>query len=169
MVYAVRHWADWISGTALSQWLQGHLWVVPTSQSIHIVSLSVVFGCAVMISLRLLGVGASSGRSISQLVGTLMPWFYRALVALLLTRVVQTITEPMRQFGAAVFWSKMLMIIVALGLTALVAGAVGRDPAKWDAASTRPASAKLFALVSLGLWIGIIFCGRFIGYSSVDV
>jgi hypothetical protein len=30
-----------------------------------------------------------------------------------------------------------------------------------------PASAKLFALVSLGLWIGIIWCGRFIGYSHV--
>jgi hypothetical protein len=49
MTHVLRHWADWISGTALSQWLQGEVWLVPTSQSVHIVSLSVVFACAVMI------------------------------------------------------------------------------------------------------------------------
>jgi hypothetical protein len=140
---------------------------VPTSQSIHILALSVVFGCAVMLSLRLLGIGATSGRSVSRLVDSLVPWIYRALVALLLTGAVQTIAEPMRQFGTPAFWLKMLMIPVVLGLTAAFSGVVRRDRAKWDSAATRPAGAKVFALVSLGLWVGIIFCGRFIGYSHV--
>jgi hypothetical protein len=167
MAQLVRQWADWISSTALSQWCQNELWVVPTSQSIHILGLSVVFGCAVMISLRLLGIGAASARSVSQLLDSLVPWIYRALVALLLTGAVQTIAEPMRQFGTAAFWLKMLMIPLVLSLTAAFAGAVRRNPAKWDSAATRPASAKVFALVSLGLWVGIICCGRFIGYSHV--
>lgn len=167
MAHLVRQWADWISGTGLSQWFQSELWVVPTSQSIHILALSVVFGCAVMLSLRLLGIGATSGRSVSRLVDSLVPWIYRALVALLLTGAVQTIAEPMRQFGTPAFWLKMLMIPVVLGLTAAFSGVVRRDRAKWDSAATRPAGAKVFALVSLGLWVGIIFCGRFIGYSHV--
>jgi hypothetical protein len=41
---------------------------------------------------------------------------------------------------------------------------VRRNAAKWDALA-RPASARWFALISLRLWIGIIFCGRFIGYT----
>jgi Family of unknown function (DUF6644) len=167
MAPMVRQWADWISSTALSQWFQNELWVVPTSQSVHILGLSVVFGCAVMISLRLLGIGATTGRSVSRLISSLVPWIYRALVALLLTGAVQTIAEPMRQFGTPVFWLKMLMIPVVLGLTAAFAGVVRRNPAKWDSAATRPVGAKVFALVSLGLWVGIIFCGRFIGYSHV--
>lgn len=159
----VKHWADVISNTGLSQWFQNQLWVIPTSQSIHIVCVSVVFGCAVMISLRLLGLG--SGRSISQLVDTLVPWMYRALVVLLLTGTVQTIAEPLRQFVTPAFWWKMVMIVCVLTLTIVFARAVRANAAKWDAASMRPAGARVFALVSLGLWIGIIFCGRFIGYT----
>jgi hypothetical protein len=147
----------------LSGWLQDAAWVVPTSQSIHIVCVSVVFCCAVMISLRLLGLSAS-GRSVSQLVDTLVPWMYRALAVLLLTGLVQTIAEPVRQFVTPVFWCKMLMIMCVLVLTVCFARAVRRNAAKWDTAS-RPASAKWFALISLGLWVGIIVCGRFIGYT----
>jgi hypothetical protein len=158
-----HHWANWIASTALSGWLQNEAWVVPTSQSIHIVSVSVVFCCAVMIGLRLLGLSAS-GRSVSQLVDTLVPWMYRALVVLLLTGLVQTVAEPVRQFVTPVFWWKMLMIICVLMLTIRFARTVRRDSAKWDTVA-RPASAKWFALISLGLWISIIFCGRFIGYT----
>jgi len=120
-----------------------------------------------IVNLRLLGIGATSGRSVSRLIDSLVPWIYRALVALLLTGAVQIIAEPMRQFGTPAFWLKMLMIPVVLGLTAAFAGVVRRNPAKWDSAATRPAGAKVFALVSLGLWVGIIFCGRFIGYTHV--
>jgi hypothetical protein len=41
---------------------------------------------------------------------------------------------------------------------------VRRNVAVWDTPA-RPGSAKWFALISLGLWVGIIFCGRFIGYT----
>jgi type III secretory pathway component EscS len=167
MSHMVRQWADWLANTVLSQWFQNELWIVPTSQSIHILALSVVLGCAVMLSLRLLGIGATSGRCVSRLVDSLVPWIYRALVVQLLTGAVQTIAEPLRQFGTLAFWLKMLMIPVVLSLTAAFAGAVRRNPAKWDSAATRPASAKVFALVSLALWVGIIWCGRFIGYSHV--
>jgi hypothetical protein len=163
MLRITHHWANWIASTALSGWLQNEAWLVPTSQSIHIVSVSVVFCCAVMIDLRLLGLSAS-GRSVSQLVGTLVPWMYRALVVLLLTGLVQTVAEPVRQFVAPVFWWKMLLIICVLALTVCFAHAVRRNAAKWDT-PTRPAGAKWFALISLGLWVGIIFCGRFIGYT----
>jgi hypothetical protein len=116
-----------------------------------------------MLSLRLLGFNAS-GRSVSQLVDTLVPWMYRALAVLLLTGLVQIIAEPVRQFVAPVFWWKMLMIICVLALTVCFARAVRRNAVKWDTAP-RPAGARRFALISLGLWVGIIFCGRFIGYT----
>lgn len=164
MKTVVRHWADWIASTAPSVWLQNAGWVIPTSQSIHIVSVSLVFGCAVMISLRLLGVSAS-GRRVSQLVDTLVPWMYAGLVVLLFTGAVQTFAEPLRQFVTPAFWWKMFMILCVLTLTIWFARTVRRNAAKWDAPESRPGLARVFALISLGLWIGIIFCGRFIGYT----
>ena len=55
MLHITHRWADWLANTSWSNWLQNATWVVPTSQSIHIASVAVVFCCAVMISLRLLG------------------------------------------------------------------------------------------------------------------
>ena len=164
MLHVTHRWADWIANTSLSHWLQNVTWVVPTSQSIHIASVAVVFCCAVMISLRLLGLSAS-GRSVSQLVDTLVPWMYRALAVLLLTGAVQTVAEPVRQFVTPAFWLKMLMIPCVLALTIWFARQVRRNAAQWDTAGRRPAGAKWFALTSLCLWVGIIFCGRFIGYT----
>jgi hypothetical protein len=42
---------------------------------------------------------------------------------------------------------------------------VRRNAALWDAASSRPWPAKIFAVLSTLLWLAIIVCGRFIGYT----
>ena len=160
-----RPFADWMAGTPLSQAFQNHLWVVPTSQAIHIVCICVVFTSALMINLRLLGVGAS-GRSISQLTENLVPWMWRALVVLLLTGTVQTIAEPVRQVVTPVFWAKMAMIIIVATMTAAFARKVRASAARWDVSGTRPGGARAFAVGSSLLWIAIIVCGRFIAYTS---
>jgi len=159
-----RPFADWLSTTPLSKTMQDQAWVVPTSQSIHIIAVSIVFGSACMINLRLLGVGRS-GRSVSQLSNTLVPWMWRGLAVLLTTGLIQTVTEPVRQFVTPMFWAKMLMIIVVATMTALYARAVRRNAPEWDGASPRALRAKAFAIISTVLWLAIIVCGRFIGYT----
>jgi hypothetical protein len=159
-----REFADWLTNTQLSKTLQDQAWVVPTSQSIHILAVSIVFGSACMINLRLLGAGRS-GRSVSQLSNTLVPWMWRGLVVLLFTGLVQTIAEPVRQFVTPMFWAKMMMIVVVATMTALYAKAVRRNAPVWDAAASRPGRAKAFAVLSTLLWLAIIVCGRFIGYT----
>jgi hypothetical protein len=156
--------ADWLAATPLSKTLSDQLWVVPMSQSIHILAVSAVFASALMINLRLLGVGVS-GRSISQLSQTLLPWMWRGLVVLLLTGIVQTLAEPVRQFVTPAFWAKMTLIIIVTAMTALFARAVRRNARLWDAGSSRPPQAKIFAVVSTLIWLAIIVCGRFIAYT----
>jgi hypothetical protein len=158
-----RATAEQIAGSGLSHTLQETSWLVPVSQSMHLVALSVLFAAALMISLRLLGVGAG-GRSVSLLAGTLLPWMWRALLLLLLTGVVQTITEPVRQFITPIFWLKMLLVAVLSLLTLWFSRTLRAHVAVWDSAQTRPAAAKLFAVVSITGWATVIVFGRFIGY-----
>jgi len=160
-----RPFADWLAGTPLSQLFQNQQWVVPTSQSIHIVCVCLVFTSALMINLRLLGVGAS-GRTISQLTRSLVPWMWGGLGVLLLTGAVQTIAEPVRQFVTPAFWAKMCMILTVAGMTTAFARKVRANASRWDAAGTRPTGARAFAIASSILWIAIIVCGRFIAYTS---
>lgn len=160
----LHDWAYQLAATQVSKWLLARQWIIVVSQSIHIVMLSLVFGCAVVVNLRLLGVSAS-GRPVSVLVRTLVPWTYVALLVLLVTGVLQTVAEPVREFVTPAFWAKMVMVLMAVLLTAALARAVRANRERWDCASTRPRRAALIAVTLLALWTAIIFCGRFIAYT----
>ena len=123
-----------------------------------------VFTSVITINLRLLGVGRA-GRSVSELTNTLTPIIWVALLVMLLTGTVQTIAEPVRQFITPAFWAKMAMIVVVATTTSLFARSVRANPSKWDDAARRPASGKVLAVVTTVLWVGIVVCGRLIGYT----
>lgn len=159
-----RHFAQWIGSTALSKWFGDNAWIIPISQSIHIVCIAVVFGSATVISMHLLGIG-KPGRSASQTVLTLVPWMYRALIVLLCTGILQTVAEPVRQFITPEFWWKMLLIVGVLTMTIILSRSVRGNPAAWDSRASRPGAAKAFAVISLALWATIIVLGRLIGYT----
>ena len=159
-----RPFAEWLAATPLSVAFQNALWLVPTSQSIHILALAAVFTAAVMINLRVLGIGGRGNdgrsRSLPQLIATLVPWIWRGLVVLLITGTVQTITEPVRQFVAPVFWVKMTLIVAMAIWTAWLSRSSGRP-------GLRPGM-RLGALISTAAWVSIIVCGRMIGYTYAN-
>ena len=154
--------ADKIASSDLSLMLQTQLWIVPTSQSIHILSVGVLFACALVINSRIFGIG-SSGRTVLQLVEALVPCMWIALAGLLITGSVQTIAEPVRQFITPMFWAKMTMIVVVVVMTKVFA-VRARANAKVADTTSSP-GARIFAVTSSVLWIAIIVCGRFIGYT----
>lgn len=159
----LRAAAEQIAASDLSRTLQNVLWLVPVSQSIHIVALSILFASAILINLRLLGVGIG-GRSVSQLTGTLLPWMWRALLVLFLTGSLQTLIEPVRQFITPIFWGKMALIAVLALLTLWYSRTLRANVAQWDSAERRPGVARAFAVFSTLGWLTVIVFGRFIGY-----
>ena len=160
-----RSLAEQIARTDLSVALQSHMWIVPTSQSIHIVSVGVLFTSALVINTRIFGIG-STGRTVPQLIDALLPWMWAALTLLVVTGTTQTIAEPVRQFVAPVFWAKMAMIVIVVATTRLYVAHLRAHAGDWTAGLTPPPGARLFAIVSSLLWIAIIVCGRLIGYTS---
>lgn len=160
----MQSFAHWIAATSLSETLKAYLWIIPTSQSIHILAVSVVFVSALMIGLRLLGLSRSE-RTLSMVIGKQTRLMYAGHIVLLLTGAVQTIAEPVRQFGSSAFWIKMLLIAFGLLVTYLLARSAKSDPHRWDAVNHRPARLRVFGGAYVVAWAAIIFCGRFIGYT----
>jgi hypothetical protein len=160
-----RPLAERIARTDLSVTLQSHMWIVPTSQSIHIISVGVLFTSALLINGRILGIG-SSGRTVPQLFEALLPWMWTALALLVVTGTTQTIAEPVRQFVAPVFWAKMAMIVIVVAATRLYVAQLRAHARNWSAGSMPPPGARVFAIGSSLLWIAIVVCGRLIGYTS---
>jgi hypothetical protein len=159
----VREFGAWLQDTPFAEGLRNILWLVPVSQSIHILSVAVLFSSVLFINFRLLGL-VNTGRSVSEVVEQHVPWVWRALIVLLLTGLTQTVVETLRQVITPIFWYKMLLIVIVAVMTARFARQVRANAAQWDAPAARPSNAKSFALASTALWVVIIVFGRFIGY-----
>lgn len=71
-------------------------------------------------------------------------------------------------YGNFFFRTKVLLLALA-GINMLVFElTTGRRAGDWGTATTTPRAAKAAAAFSLLLWVGIIFMGRWIGYTTSD-
>jgi hypothetical protein len=57
----------------------------------------------------------------------------------------------------------VLLMLAATNATAFHLG-VFRNVEQWDQGTTAPRSARLHAVASLLMWLGVITCGRMIAY-----
>lgn len=160
MLSAVE-FCDWLSETPVSYFFQSAEWIVPAVQSIHILAIAVVMGSAMVVDMRLLGV-AGRRQTISGMT-RYFPWIWFALVVLLLSGSILIIVEPRRELLNPVFQAKMALLLISIALTAALQVLIRRRQKVWDASNV-PSSAKLFALVSVILWVAIVVSGRWIAY-----
>lgn len=159
---------EWLGATQLSlvfsDTTQMKTWlIVPVSQSIHILCVTVVMLSVAMLNLRLLGT-AGTRLSFAQLASSLLPWIWAALIGLFVTGVVQTIAEPGRELLNIGFRTKMAMLLITVAITLYYEHTLKQDPKYWEVTPERRRLGKTLAAVSLVLWFGIAAAGRLIAY-----
>ena len=76
------------------------------------------------------------------------------------------LAEPERSLVSQVFQLKMAMLAVAVILTVRQQKAVAAQAAEWEARGAAPAAAQAVALITLVLWVCILFAGRWIAYAQ---
>jgi hypothetical protein len=167
MYATIFHWLSqlsaWLEQTRMSQTIQVHDWIVPTVQSIHILAIAAVASSALMINLRLLGLYAAD-QPVREILARFLPFIWWPLIVLLLTGIVMIVGEPPRSLKNPVFQLKMALLVAALVATSLCQFILRRHAAFGDLASGRSAVAATLASISMLLWVGIIFAGRWIAY-----
>ncbi len=150
----------WIDATPLSQAIQTAPWVVPAVQTVHILTIAALMASMLMINLRLLGM-VGREQALAGVVRRFGPVIWWALPVLLISGIFLIIGEPARALKNNIFQIKMLLVIGAVAVTAYFAAPLKKNPAFWDG---RVAAGKVIALISVALWCGIIFAGRWIAY-----
>lgn len=146
--------------SAVAGAMRGSTWLYPTIEVVHIVGFSVLVGAVAMFDLRVLGFG----RSVAVLAAgsMLLPWAAISLLAIVPAGLLLFSAHPHELSANQVFQLKLFLIALAgLNASSFHFG-VYRTAATWNARA--PARAQLHAVVSLGLWIGVISCGRFLAY-----
>jgi hypothetical protein len=155
----------WLEQTPLSQAIQVTNWVVPTVQTVHILAIAVVAGSALMIDLRLIGRFATD-QPLKRVLSRFLPFVWLPLLILLASGAIMIIGEPSRSLKNPAFQLKMALLIAALIVTGLIQTLHRHDSTFGERSSGRRGIAASIAVVSMLIWTGIIFAGRWIAYYS---
>ncbi len=159
----MHDFAQWLAGSALSRDIQVVGWLIPLSQSIHILAIAMLLSSMVFIDLRILGVAAKS-ETMTQMSRRFVPWVWTSLVLLAVTGTLQIIAEPMRTLnGNPMFQIKMLMLALGIAVLVFFQSSLRRHTSFWDDPRRRTLTRAL-AGSSLLLWCAIVITGRWIAY-----
>ena len=155
---------QWLYDTQFSGMMRESLWAEPIVESIHVLTLTLFLGFAVMLDMRLLGV-VLKRRRMSEVLAQLNPWLFAGFAVMIITGVLLFCGDPISFWSTTFFRAKMIMLVLA-GLNVLIFNAtIGRKVAQWDLDPRTPGQAKIAAVVSLVLWVLIIAAGRGIAYA----
>jgi len=160
---SLNDFCAWLDQTALSQAIQATNWVVPTVQSIHILAIAMVAASALMIDLRLIGVFGAD-QPLKTVSSRFLPFVWWPLLILFITGAIMIVGEPPRSLKNPVFQIKMLLLIGALTVTGIFQIMLRTNSS--FAGASRSGAGITIAVVSMLLWTGIIFAGRWIAYYS---
>lgn len=158
---------QWLEKTPWSIALHESLWVYPIVESIHVLTLCLFLGTAVMLDLRLLGL-TMRRVPVSEVARQLLPWTATGFVVMVITGALLFYAIPVRTYLNIFFRVKVVMLILS-GINVWVFHSTAyRRVAEWDLDPVTPRGAKIAAALSLLLWAGIVVAGRMIAYNWFD-
>ena len=135
-------------------WIVGSPFAYPALESAHIVGIGLLFGSLVVFELRVWGLGRTlDPAALGKLA---LPVTLAGFVLAASTGLVMFAAQADEMLRNPVFVVKMLLVIAA------GSNAVWLHARAGLAAQDRLARAQ--TALSLGLWVGVIICGRWIAY-----
>ena len=150
---------EWCEATALGQAIRESLWLFPVIESIHLLGLAMIGGALLVVDLRLFGL-ALRQQPVAPLARDVHPWLVGSLAVMLTTGIMLFLSESIRCYYSPPFWTKMELLLVAI----LFTFTVRRKVALADEERVGPIWGRLVAFVSLALWFGVGFSGRWIAF-----
>jgi hypothetical protein len=136
----------------------------PTIESVHVVAICLVVGSILVLDLRLLGV-ASLKRPVSRLANAILPVTWGAFAIAATSGFLLFISNATKYLANGYFVAKMFLICAA-GMNMLVFHWISaRDLPQWEKDSSPPLRVRLAGAFSILLWIAVVACGRWIGFT----
>jgi hypothetical protein len=164
LVETLNIMAAWPISAAMRGETPGTEWLFPIVETLHVMALSIVFGSIAMVDLRLLGVSFRDTK-VSQLAGEVLPWTWSAWGIAAVCGTLMFLAKAETYLGNLQFRLKFLcMALAAVNMLAFHLG-VYRQVARWNSGEP-PSSAKLVGVLSLSMWTGVVFFGRWVGFTT---
>jgi hypothetical protein len=140
-----------------SNFLNVHEWAYGATEVVHILSLAVGIGLIALVDLRLLG-GGLSRTSAARLARATTLGSLVGLIVAVTTGLMILSTDPIRYIAHPTMRFKLFLVPVALAFNYTIRARVIRG-------AYLPVVGRSVAVVSLTLWVSIVFSGLFYSFT----
>jgi hypothetical protein len=151
---------QWCYATGMGEYIRNSAWLFPVIEAVHLLGFGLTLGAVLIVELRLLGRGLSQ-QPVSQLAANAQPWLLGGIALMFASGIPLFLSESIKAYYSFAFWTKMTSLFLVL----LYTFTLRRRITGTDIASERPVLARSLALMSLALWFGVAWGGRWIGFS----
>lgn len=152
---AIAKWAREVGITSFTQ----SPWGWPSLEVFHFIGLCLLFGAVGMFDLRMLGV--ARGVSLRAL-HRLIPFGVAGFAISAITGFLFVVSAPGQYLYNPALQTKLTLMGLAGVNMVLFYAAAARAVSSTSRDDLPPMRARLFGVVSLGCWLGVIACGRVI-------
>lgn len=151
---------QWLENSGIGNTIRGSLVLFPIIEAFHLLALGLFGSAVLLVDMRLAGLGLSN-HPVAELERSARPWLLASLVVLIASGFLLFLSESVKCYYSVPFWVKMASLFSAIAFTFTVR----RRVAEANETETAPLSGKLTAMISLTLWAGVLWGGRWIGFS----
>jgi hypothetical protein len=152
---------SWVHHAGISDWITGWRWLWAVCETIHFFGLALLIGVTGLLDLRL--VGAMRRIPVAAIMD-FMPWAIVGFTFNLVTGVIFFLGAPEQYVNNTAFYAKMLFILLA-GVNAIYFQIVLFKKARLiGPGEAAPLQAKIVAVVSMGCWLLVMYCGRMLPF-----
>ncbi|GAC1452459.1 MAG: hypothetical protein PVS2B3_05900 [Steroidobacteraceae bacterium] len=151
---------SWSIATAIREGESLFPWI----ECVHVLALTLVIGSIAVVDLRLIGL-TSRDRSVAQTTAAVLPVTWSAFTCAAITGGLLFASNATTYGHNGYFQIKMALIGLAgvnMGIFHLF---LSRGAETWQTPAATPLRARVVGAVSLCLWIAIVACGRWIGFT----
>jgi hypothetical protein len=136
----------------------------PWIESIHVLAFVVVVGSISIVDLRLLGL-ASRERPVQGVLREVLPVTWGAFAVAATAGGLLFSSKALDYAHSGLFQAKMVLLALAGINMAVFHAFTGRTADRWKPTTPVPMAARTAGALSLILWIGVVACGRWIGFT----
>lgn len=157
---------EWLKATSIATIVRENSLFFPLIESIHVLAITLVFGTILIMDLRLIGL-ASRETMVKQLAQSVLPWTWAAFAIAVLSGGLLFASNAPAYAHNFYFQCKLVLIVLAGFNMSVFHLHLNPNTHRSVADRVTPRSDRIVGVTSMALWIAVIACGRWIGFTMI--
>jgi hypothetical protein len=154
-----------IQDSGVAEWMRTSVKAMPIVESIHVLAAATVFGTIFIVDLRLLGF-PNTRRPFTRVSDEMLKLTWGAFFTALVTGLLMFAANANTYYENTAFRLKMAALLLAGLNMAIFQLVTFRGVGSWNTDVKPPSAARLAGVLSILVWVTVIFFARWIGFTK---